>query len=93
MRRAPAPKPKSRRRRTEEARGGFKLAAAKIMGRVARYIAPPQDTSDANLWDAMTWQHFWGEHFWAETADPPGDFSACERPEAYQENPDFSPEL
>jgi hypothetical protein len=61
----------------------------KIMRRIVRTTPPPETP-----WDAMTWQHFWGEHFWAECNDiAPGDFSACERPEAFQECSGFSPHL
>jgi len=57
-REGPAPQPSQRRRRTEETRGGFNLAARQIMRRAVRLpaaafaaVAYPSDTLDwLNLW-------------------------------------------
>jgi hypothetical protein len=58
---ARAPQPTQRRRRTEETRGGFKLAAVKIMRRVVRSIFHPDNftwDAPAELDDAQR-LHFW----------------------------------
>lgn len=51
---APAPQPTKRRRRTEETRGGFNLAARKIMRRTVRLPAAAY-AAVSYLADALEW--------------------------------------
>ena len=77
------PRPRTRRRRTEETRGGFKLAAIKLMRRVVRAAHIPHP-----IWDALTWLRQW------EFDDPiPAEeiFQSPDPPECIQEYVDLSP--
>jgi hypothetical protein len=75
----PAPAPPSReqrRRRTEETRGGFKLALQKIMRRIPRVAAPPPEQERHWLADTMDWLQQWADYevmteFDAAAADEP----------------------
>src|SRR5580700_1152759 len=49
-----APQPRTRRRRTEDIRGGFKLAARNFLGRTIRAVQLP-----SAFWDTLTWLRHW----------------------------------
>jgi hypothetical protein len=62
---APGPTPKPRRRRTEETRGGFRLAAVKIMRRVFRlpFVSHVPELHEPELWQ---WNNPPGMHEYSE---------------------------
>jgi len=57
LNRAPAPRPKARRRSNGETVGALRLAAAAILSPISRppFVAP----AAAFLHDALTWLHLW----------------------------------
>jgi len=74
-REAPAPQPTLRRRRTDETRGGFKLAARQIMRRAVRIPAAAYETI-AFLSDTLDWLNPW--HSGDESN--PGEFNESFEP-------------
>jgi hypothetical protein len=90
----PAPTPKQRRRRSEETRGGFKLAVAKIVQWAKRQTTRPDKPPGEPVWHEMQWREFWGEHWrGAEDTSAAECGPDCERPDASHDRPDFSPGL
>ena len=60
-REAPTPQPAQRRRRTEETRGGFKLAAQQIMRRAVRRLPAAAYAAVDYLSDTLDWLNLWQE--------------------------------
>jgi hypothetical protein len=78
-----APKPKARRRRTEDIRGGFRLAAINFMRRAVRVVHIP-----LTIWDTLTWLRHWEFHY---SAEPNEIYEDAARSGGAQESSDLSP--
>jgi hypothetical protein len=93
-RRAPAPAPAQRRRRTEETRGGFRLAVAKIVRWAIRRTPPavtdPPEAERFWLSDTMDWLQLWADN---EATTAPDATHEPARPDSPDDPPDFSPGL
>jgi hypothetical protein len=79
------PKP-SQRRRTEETRGGFKLAVQKIMRRVHRK-PPPTEAERIWLSETMDWLQLWADSEAMSDLDAASDPT---RPDGSNDIYDFS---
>jgi hypothetical protein len=78
-----APKPRARRRRTEDIRGGFRLAAINFMRGAVRVVHLP-----STVWDTLTWLRHWECHY---SADPDEMNQDSARSGGAQESSDLSP--
>jgi hypothetical protein len=85
--------PAAKRRRTDETRGAFKMAVAKLIRWTKPRKLPKESPTDTpGAWDEMQWRQFWGEH-WDGYSSPAGASHDCERPEMAFDPGHFSPGL